>query len=196
MKILIYAAGALAAVTIIAAIAAPAHAQSAAEINRLNAAMQICNSPAGATMAECAKLRGAAAGAGIPGAGGGIGGLLGKVGGGKASGMAGLLGSAVGAVSAPKATPPSANRNAEIQQAIAICMQSAGTNQAAIQSCLAIASAGGPAPAYAPSVTRSTDPTMAIYNNAADYQTCVAANPNNWQACQSALAAKSMPQIR
>jgi hypothetical protein len=38
--------------------AAPVAAQTAGDINRLNAAIQVCNSPMGAGMAECAKLRG------------------------------------------------------------------------------------------------------------------------------------------
>ena len=63
------------------AVAAPAQAQSAYEINRLNQAVQVCNSPMGAGTAECAKLRGQLGG------GGGLSGI----GDGKAAAAAGLL---------------------------------------------------------------------------------------------------------
>ena len=48
------------AAAFVLALVTGARAQTAGDINRLNAAIQICNSPAGATMAECAKLRGPA----------------------------------------------------------------------------------------------------------------------------------------
>ena len=38
--------------------ALPAAAQTAVDINRLNQAVQICNSPMGAGTPECARLRG------------------------------------------------------------------------------------------------------------------------------------------
>jgi len=87
----------LAGVALFAAVgslATPASAQTAYEINRLNQAVQICNSPMGAGMAECAQLRARlAGGGGAPGVGG-----LGGYGGGtagKAAGIANLLGAAL-----------------------------------------------------------------------------------------------------
>ena len=178
--------------------AAPARAQTAGDINRLNSAVQICNSPMGQGMAECAKLR-AQVGGGASGIGGAAG-LLGKMGGGKLGGMAGLLGSAMSATQRTQAAPAAAPQGnaAEIQQAVTMCMKSAGSNQTAIQACLAIASGGYAAPAPAP-VAYATpaaggDVSSAIYNNGVEYRACVAANPNNWQACQQALAAKSVPR--
>jgi hypothetical protein len=130
--------------------ALPAQAQTAYDINRLNQAVQICNSPMGAGMAECAQLRarlGGGGGGGVPGLGG-LGGFGG--GAGKAAGIAGLLGAAMTAArsqQAAAAPPPAVNPGA-VQQAISTCVQNAGGNNAAIQACLQIASAAPPAPAY------------------------------------------------
>ncbi|WP_068877588.1 hypothetical protein [Phenylobacterium sp. CCH9-H3] len=107
-RITLYVAlGALAAAGLSAE---PARAQTAYEINRLNQAVQICNSPMGAGLAECAQLRarlGMAGGGGAPG-GGGLG-----LGGGKAAaaaGIAGVLSLALGAGrSQPAAAPPPAS---------------------------------------------------------------------------------------
>lgn len=139
---------ALAAAIVLALPATPVQAQTAYDLNRLNQAVQICNSPMGSGMAECAQLR-----ARLGGGGGGGSGLGGFGGAGKAAGIAGLLGAAMTAARSQQAAaaPPSAANPAAIQQAITTCVQNAGGNNTAIQSCLQIANAG-PAPAggYAP----------------------------------------------
>lgn len=53
------AATSLAAALLAILAGSPASSQTAADINRLNAAMQICASPMGAQLAECRQLRGA-----------------------------------------------------------------------------------------------------------------------------------------
>lgn len=109
IRITLYVAlGALAAAGLSAE---PARAQTAYEINRLNQAVQICNSPMGASLAECAQLRAKLGQAGAGGSTPGLGGLgLGGLGGGKAAtaaGIAGVLGLAIGAArSQPAAAPP------------------------------------------------------------------------------------------
>lgn len=114
---------------------AAARAQTAADINRLNAAIQICNSPMGAGMAECAKLRGQLAGGGLGGA------VVGSPkAAGVAAGVAGLLGAiasrpAQSAAAAPVAPPPGPG----VQQAVAGCVRNAAGDTAAIQACLAVA---------------------------------------------------------
>jgi len=126
-------------------LAPPAWAQTAYDVNRLNQAVQICNSPMGAGMAECAQLRAklGGGGGGVPGVGG-----LGGFGGGKAAGIAGLLGAAMTAARSQQAVAPQPAANpGAVQQAVATCVQNAGGNNAAIQACLQIASAS-PAPAY------------------------------------------------
>jgi hypothetical protein len=90
---------------------APASSQTAADINRLNAAMQICASPMGAGLAECRQLRGQ-----------------------------------LGASPLPLGTP-------------------------------------------------GQDSALATAQAAQAYRMCVAANPNNYGACQAALAAQSAPGI-
>jgi len=173
-----------AAVAVLALPAAPAQGQTAYDVNRLNQAVQICNSPMGAGTPECAQLRAKMGGGGVPG----IGGLGGFGGGGKAAGIAGLLGAAMTAARSQQAAapPPTANPGA-VQQAIAACVQNAGGNNAAIQACLQIASTP-PAAAYRsqqmlPSDRRAQDGAMATYAAGQSYQACVAANPGNWQAC-------------
>jgi hypothetical protein len=141
---------ALTAAIVLVLPAAPAGAQTVYDINRLNQAVQICNSPMGASMAECAQLRAklGGGGGGVPG----IGGLGGFGGAGKAAGIAGLLGSAMTAARSQQAAaaPPAANAGA-IQQAVTTCVQNAGGANAAIQACLQIANAGAaPAPGYPP----------------------------------------------
>ncbi len=182
MRILIYAAGAMAAVAAILAVS-PARAQTAADVNRLNAAIQICNSPMGQGMPECAKLKGQL-GASVPG----VGGLLGQGGGGgKLGGVAALLGSAIGAAGQGRAAAAASgpDANAQIQQAIATCMQSANGNQTAIQACLAIAQTGAPAygsPAPAASNLSAADRAQGAY------RACLAVNPNNIAGCTSLLS--------
>lgn len=178
--------------------AAPAAAQTAAEINRLNQAMQICNSPMGAGLAECAQLRGKlgmGGGASIPGLGGG-GGL--GLGGGKGAAAAGILGAlnqAMSARQAPAMAPaaaPAANSNA-----IADCVRNAAGDNARIQACLTIAAAPPRAPtlgapalgvpalgqALLPSAQRNYDTATAIHQGGQNYHACVAQRPNDWQSC-------------
>jgi hypothetical protein len=190
------AALAVAAVTALSVPAAPAQAQSAEQYNRASQAIQICGSAMGAMVPECAKFRGgmgmsvvtpqqSASALGSLGLGGG--GLGG--GAGKAAGIASLLGQAVNAArsqqQAAAAQAPAANPGA-IQQAITTCVQNAGGDNVAIQTCLQIANAGA-APAYGqqmlPSAQRAQDGAMATYAAGQSYQACVAANPGNWQAC-------------
>ena len=169
-------------------LATPAAAQTAGDINRLNQAVQICNSPMGAGMAECAKLRGQlGGGGGLNGGGGGLG-----LGGGKGAAAVGILGALNSAMSA-RQTPvvaapaaPSAN-----SQAIASCVRNAGGDAAMIQACLAAASAPRAptlaAPAlgqpFMPSAARGQDTASAIHRGGQSYQACAAANPSNWQSC-------------
>ena len=136
-----------------------AHAQSAEQYNRASQAIQLCSSAMGATIPECAKLRGTY---GAPTLGGGGGGGLGALGGlgslggfkgmgsaGKAAGIANLLGSAMSqarsAAPAQAAAAPVANTSM-IQQAITDCVRNAAGNNAMIQGCLAIATGGAPVP--------------------------------------------------
>ncbi|MBL8770054.1 MAG: hypothetical protein JNK30_01620 [Phenylobacterium sp.] len=193
-----------------------ARAQSAYEINRLNAAIQICNSPAGATMAECAQLRAklgstTPASPGLPG--GGLGGLVGGNKAAVASGVLGLLNQA--RVPAPAAPAPAVN-GAAIQDAIRMCVQNAAGDSTAIQACLRIAGAAAPAPA-APSPPRlgigayqapglpaapggatglnnGDVAAMGIYRAGQSYQACAAANPSNWQSCLPLLNGGSPPR--
>ncbi|OHB28305.1 MAG: hypothetical protein A2790_23735 [Phenylobacterium sp. RIFCSPHIGHO2_01_FULL_69_31] len=109
-RITLYVAlGALAAAGLSAA---PARAQTAYEINRLNQAVQICNSPMGAGLAECAQLRAKLGLGGVRTAGPGLENLgLGGLGGGKAAaaaGIAGVLSQALGAARSQPAVPPPA----------------------------------------------------------------------------------------
>jgi hypothetical protein len=134
MKALIYALCGL-AVAVGFVLASPAPAQTAYDINRLNAAIQVCNSPMGAGQPECARLRAQAPG----------------VGGGRAAGLMGMLGSVLTTAQAPSAPPAPAApavSPAAIQQAIAVCVQNANGAAAAIQACLSIAG-GRPSPAAA-----------------------------------------------
>jgi hypothetical protein len=131
MKALIYSLVGLAA-AVAMVLAAPVRAQTANDVNRLNAAIQVCNSGLGNTP-ECARLRSQ-----LGGGGGG--------GGGTASALAGILGGAM----APKPAPPSAAPAApgigiDINKAITNCVARAAGDQAQIQRCLAIAN-GGAAP--------------------------------------------------
>ncbi|MBU2362175.1 MAG: hypothetical protein KKB47_04915, partial [Alphaproteobacteria bacterium] len=76
-----------------------------------------------------------------------------------------------------------------VQQAIAMCVQNAQGNNAAIQACLQIANTAPQAQAQGygqqmlPSAQRAQDGAMATYAAGQSYQACVAANPSNWQAC-------------
>lgn len=172
------------------AIGAPASAQTAADINRLNAAIQVCNSPAGAGLAECAQLRGKL-GMGAPQMGGFGGGHAG--GGGATANILGALNAAMTTRQpAPSLAPvaPAAN-----SQAIATCVRAAGADNAAIQACLnqvnaprlsaptltpGVPSLGQP---LLPTAQRNLDTATAIHQGAQSYQACAAANPTNWQSC-------------
>jgi len=169
-----------------------AQAQTPGDINRLNQAAQICNSPMGAGMAECARLRGQLGGAASPGGGGGGLGL----GGGKGAATVGILGalnSAMSARQAPAMTAPAAP--AANSQAIASCVRNAAGDAAMIQACLTAASAprapslGAPSgvPSLGqpllPSAQRNYDTATAIHQGGQSYQACAAANPSDWQAC-------------
>ena len=115
------------AAALLALPAAVGQAQTANDVNRLNAAIQICNSPMGAGAPECAKLRGQlGGGGGVPG-------------GGTTSAIAGLLGGAM----APKAAPaPAQSVGIDLNKAITTCVARAAGDQVQIQRCLAIAGGG------------------------------------------------------
>ena len=167
-----------AAVLLVLGLGDGAQAQTAGDINRLNAAIQICNSPAGAGMAECARLRGQ---------------LGGRSGGAAGGGTAGAVGGLLGALSAARTTPaapvqPQVN-TAAVQQGVAACVKTAAGDAAAIQACL---SPGPAAPtarpglgigAYQAPAARPTDTATAIHQAGQSYQACAAANPSNWQSC-------------
>ena len=140
---------------------AGAQAQTAAQYNRAAQAMQICASPAGALVPECAQLRGAFGAAPAPaGAANALSGLFGGGGGGgQAATAAGLLGMATQALAAqraPAAPQPApaapgfpamhtgdyytaaalATQNAA--QAYQACVMRVGaTNTAGVQGCIA-----------------------------------------------------------
>ncbi|HEY0646407.1 hypothetical protein [Phenylobacterium sp.] len=166
----------VAAATVLATSAAPAAAQTAGDINRLNSAIQICNSPMGAGMAECARLRGQ---------------LGGGAGGGQGAAAAGLLGALNAAMSsrAPSVAAPVAP--AANSQAIAACVRNAAGDAALIQACLAapatprLAAPGVPAlgQPIMPSAGQGHDTASAIHRAGQSYHACVAANPGAWQSC-------------
>lgn len=183
--------GGVAVLTMLGA-ADPAGAQTAGDINRLNAAIQICNSPAGAGMAECAKLRGQLGASGLggssPGASFGGGGTMGAVG-----GLLGALGSAR-AATAPVAQPQV--NTAAVQRDVAGCVRNAAGDATAIQACLTSASARPAVPtptarpglgigAYQAPASRAPagDTATAIHQAGQSYQACAAANPTNWRSC-------------
>ena len=151
---------------------AGAQAQTAAQYNRAAQAMQICASPAGAMVPECAQLRGMVGGAPAPaGAANALSGLFGGGGGGQAAAAAGLLGMATQALAAQRAPaapqpapagfPPMhtgdyytaaalATQNAA--QAYQACVMRVGaTNAGGVQGCIAqLQAASGGAPAGFP----------------------------------------------
>ena len=184
--------------------AAGAQAQTAAQYNRASQAIQICSSAQGAFIPECAKLRGQFGGASAA-APSGLGGF-GGYGGGKAGAAAGILGAVMGAANraqpqaAPAYAPPAISPQA-LQEAIATCVRTAAGNAAVIQGCLTIANRGAapppPPPAYAPAapapMANGQPAGMAIYNAGQDYRSCVAANPNNWQACVQSSGLTGQP---
>ena len=134
-----------------------AHAQSSEQYNRASQAIQLCSSPQGALIPECAKLRGTYGAPTFGGGGGGLGALsgLGSLGGfkgmgsaDKAAGIANLLGSAMSQArsAAPAQTTAPAANTSMIQQAITDCVRNATGNNAMIQGCLAIATGGANVP--------------------------------------------------
>ncbi len=168
-----------------------AQAQSAAQYNRASQAIQICSSPMGATVPECAQLRGRLSGAaGLPGP-------LGGFGGGKAAGIAGLLGTAMSAAGSLQARPSMAPAPMGNPQAYASCLQGAAGNPTVIQACASILGAAGsasaqhaatpPAQYMLPSDQRGQNTALGIHAAGQSYQACVAANPNNWQSCLSLM---------
>ena len=135
-----------------------AQAQSAEQYNRASQAIQLCSSPQGALIPDCAKLRGAygaptlgGGGSGL-GALGGLGGFKGMGSAGKAAGIANLLGSALSQArsAAPAQAAPVAGATSMIQQAITDCVRNAAGNSAMIQGCLAIATGGATIPMMPP----------------------------------------------
>ncbi|MBI1200104.1 MAG: hypothetical protein GC203_19770 [Phenylobacterium sp.] len=153
-----------------------AQAQTAADINRLNAAIQICSSPVAASTPECARLHGRlgmSAAPGIGGAGGGLGGGLG--GGAVATGLGGLLGAALSsrnaAPSAPPAAPPPAS----------------GPGVSANGQIMIGGAPLGGAPRGAPAASgpalRGPDAANGVYAAGQSYQACVAADQANWRRC-------------
>lgn len=155
----------LIALTVAMGAPAMAKAQTAYQYNRAAQALQICASPAGAMVPECAQLRGAVGGSPTPSAASGLGGLLGG-GGGKAGAAAGLLGLAAQAVAASRApaapTPApgtndyytaSAMATQNVAQAYQACVMRVGpSNMAGVQGCIAqmqAASTGGAPAAFA-----------------------------------------------
>lgn len=161
----------------------PARAQTAAQINQLNQAMQICNSPMGAAVPECATLRGQLGGANALGALGNLGGN-----GGQAAGIAGALLGAFGGANTQQA--PAAPNYGALQANYAACIQRAGVNTAALQACAAQLQAATAGSGMA-GVDRNTASAMATYGAAGNYQACVMANPTNWQACLNQMGAAS-----
>lgn len=128
-----------------------AHAQSSEQYNRASQAIQLCSSPQGALIPECAKLGGTYGAPTFGGGGGGLGVLSGFKGMGsadKAAGIANLLGSAMSQArsAAPAQTTAPAANTSMIQQAITDCVRNAAGNNAMIQGCLAIATGGANVP--------------------------------------------------
>jgi hypothetical protein len=153
----------LIALSLLISAPAGAQAQTAAQYNRAAQAMQICASPAGAMLPECAQLRGAVGGAPAPGAANAIGGLFG---GGKATAAAGLLGMATQAAAAAKAKAAAPPAAAPVQF-------------------------GAPSPvgASAAAYDRNTNTALAVQGAAAQYQACVAqVGPANAPGVQGCLA--------
>ncbi len=182
-------------------LAAPAaYAQTAADYNRASQAIQICASPMGATLPECARLKsGLGLGGGAPLGQGGLGG-------GKAGAAAGILGTLMGAANKGAAPATVASRGPDpqaIQNAIALCVRNAAANASAIQACLAIADTRtAPLGAGAPSLTPYAYPSQPGYGpNAApgihaagqSYQACVAARPKDWQTCVQTSGLSGQP---
>ena len=95
--------------------ARPAQAQTAADINRLNQAMQICNSPLAAGVPECAQLRGQLGGLGAAGA------------------LAGALAGQQRQQQQPQ--PYNPLNTAAAQQAYLACVQRSGGNQMIVNAC-------------------------------------------------------------
>lgn len=186
---------AVAALGWLLAVASSAGAQTAADVNRLNAAVQMCSSPAAAAIPECGQLRArlgmgapqVAPGIGLPGAG---------FGGGKAQMAAGLLGSLMNA-SQSRAAPqmaPAQLSTAAVQQNVAACVQRAAGDNGAIQACLSGATAPNPVAMAAPTgggipmlgqygAAPAGDTATAIHQAGQSYQACAAANPTNWKSC-------------
>lgn len=170
-----------------------AQAQTAAQYNRAAQAIQLCASPAGALVPECAQLRGGLVAAPAPGAANVLPGLLSGGGSGKAAAAAGLLGMATQALAAqrpptspqPAPAPTAASFPAmhtgdyytatalatqNAAQAYQACVMRVGpANAAGVQGCIAqlgAASTGGASVGF-PGVTQPAPAATALGSAAA-----------------------------
>lgn len=199
--------GALGAALTILALPGAGSAQTAYQLNRANQALQICASPMGATIPECAQVRGMV---GVPAApaAGLLGGVAPAAGGGIAGGLLGAAAQAFTASRAPAApAAPVGSQQYYVNSAQATydagaryqaCVMRVGpTNQAGVQGCIAemaAASGGAPAPAVpayqAPAYAAAPAPRA---DPAAEYQACVmrvgATNSAGIQGCIAAMNA-------
>jgi hypothetical protein len=186
----------------LAGVAPPAATQTAAQINRMNHAVQICNSPGAAAIPECAQLN---ARLGLPAPGGfGASPPVGAGGMGGGGTTAGILGALNAAMASRQPTMPTPVAPAVSSQGVAACVRQAAEDTAAIQACLTTASAPrAPAPTLGspglagshrvPSIGQAIMPSagqnvgggaaMGIHQAGQSYQSCVAANPDNWRSC-------------
>jgi hypothetical protein len=200
-------AGAGALTLAVTAMPSLVQAQTAADINRASAAMQICASPMGAGIPECAQLKqqlgvgggnaGANAGGGAAAAGALLNGLANR-GGGGGGGLAGLLGAMAGqaAQAAAPAAPPAGSADYYNQAAGATYNAAAGyqacvaANPTNWQSCVAQMNGGG-APAAVPGAV-AVAPGLNLTGAAlAGYQRCLQANPAD--KCAQAYGAYNTP---
>jgi hypothetical protein len=195
-------AGAGALTLAVAAMPGAVQAQTAADYNRAAAAMQLCASPMGAGIAECAQLKqqlgvgGAAGGSGNAGAqaaGALLNGLANRGGGG--GGLAGILGAVAGqAAQAAVPAAPAVGSGDYYNQAAGATYNAAAGYQACVaanptnwQSCLAQMNGGAPAAAPgAVAVAPGLNLTGAALTG---YQRCLENNPAD--KCAQAYGAYS-----
>lgn len=177
-------------------------AQTAADINRASAAMQICASPMGAGVPECAQLKqqlgvgsGGGANAGASAAGALLNGLANRGGGG--GGLAGILGAVAGqAAQAAAPAGPAAGGGDYYNQAAGATYNAAAGYQACVaanptnwQSCMAQMNGG--APAAVPGAV-AVAPGLNLSGAAlTGYQRCLENNPAD--KCAQAYGAYSAP---
>jgi hypothetical protein len=198
-------AGAGALTFAVGAMPGAVQAQTAADYNRAAAAMQLCASPMGAGIAECAQLKnqlgagaaaGANAGAGAAAAGALLNGLANRGGGG--GGLAGILGAVAGqAAQAAAPAAPAVGSGDYYNQAAGATYNAAAGYQACVaanptnwQSCLAQMN-GGAAPAAVPGAV-AVAPGLNLSGAAlTGYQRCLENNPA--EKCAQAYGAYSAP---